>query len=132
MATIRARVNADGTCKFHVQVRMSGFPARTASLPTLRQVQRWAKTIEATMTDGRPFRDVEARGRTLGEALSYGVRFAWPVTAVARSVPSVDVSIFHVNVPSAVKCCTMRMSSRVPLAILSVDQVHTCLPQRSR
>jgi hypothetical protein len=34
MATIRERVNADGTRKFHVQVRMSGFPARTASLPT--------------------------------------------------------------------------------------------------
>lgn len=40
MATIRERVNADRTRKLHAQVRMSGFPARTASLPTRRQAER--------------------------------------------------------------------------------------------
>jgi len=45
--------------------------------------------------------------------LPRGSRFAWPVTAVAQCVPSVDVSIVHVIVLSAVKCCTMRVSTRV-------------------
>ena len=69
MATIREPVNADGTRKLQVRVRVSGFPARTASLPTCRQAQRWAKTVEATMIEGRHFRDVEGRGRTLGEGI---------------------------------------------------------------
>jgi integrase len=64
MPTVRERCG-----KFHVQVRMSGYPARTASFPTKRQAERWAKTIEADMIEGRHFRSVEARRRTLAEAI---------------------------------------------------------------
>lgn len=70
MATIRERGKVDGTRAFHVQVRMAGFPARTASFPTKRQAERWAKTIEAEMIEGRHFRSVEARRRTLAEAIA--------------------------------------------------------------
>jgi integrase len=69
MATIRERAKADGTRVFHVQVRMSGFPARTASFPSKRQAERWAKTIEADMIEGKHFRSVEARRRTLAAAI---------------------------------------------------------------
>jgi integrase len=55
---------------FHVQVRMTGFPSRTASFPTKRQAERWAKTIEAEMIEGRHFRSAEARRRTLGAAIA--------------------------------------------------------------
>ena len=48
---------------------MSGFPTRTASFPTRRMAERWAKTIEADMIEGRHFRSVEARRRTLGETI---------------------------------------------------------------
>ena len=48
---------------------MNGFPTRTASFPTRRMAERWAKTIEADMIEGRHFRSVEARRRTLGEAI---------------------------------------------------------------
>jgi integrase len=69
VATIRERAKADGSPVFHVQVRQHGFPARTASFPTRRQAERWAKTIEAEMIEGRHFRHVEARRRTLAEAI---------------------------------------------------------------
>jgi len=69
MPTIRERAKADGTRIFHVQVRMAGFPARTASFPTRRQAERWAKTIEADMIEGKHFRSVEARRRTVAEAI---------------------------------------------------------------
>jgi integrase len=69
MATIRERAKADGTRAFHVQVRMAGFPARTASFSSKRQSERWAKTIEAEMIEGRHFRSVEARRRTLADAI---------------------------------------------------------------
>lgn len=64
MPTIRERGG-----RFHVQVRMNGFPSRTASFPTRRQAERWAKTVEAEMIEGKHFRSVEARRRTLGEAI---------------------------------------------------------------
>ncbi len=64
MPTIRERKG-----RFHVQVRMSGFPSRTASFPTRRQAERWAKTIEAEMIEGKHFRSVESRRRTLADAI---------------------------------------------------------------
>jgi hypothetical protein len=69
MATIRERVKADGTRIFHVQVRMTGFPARTASFPTRRQAERGSKTIEADMIEGKHFRNAEARRRSVAEAI---------------------------------------------------------------
>lgn len=64
MPTIRERSG-----KFHVQIRMAGYPARTASFPTRRLAERWAKTIEAEMIEGKHFRSVEARRRTLADAI---------------------------------------------------------------
>jgi len=69
MAAIRERVRGDGARTFHVQVRMRGFPARTATFPNRRQAERWAKTVEAEMIEGRHFRNAEARRRTLAEAI---------------------------------------------------------------
>ena len=69
MATIRERAKGDGTRAFHVQVRMAGYPARTASFSSKRQAERWAKTVEAEMIEGRHFRSVEARRRTLADAI---------------------------------------------------------------
>lgn len=69
MASIRERRKANGERVFHVQVRLSGYPARTASMPTKRAAERWAKTIEAEMIEGKHFRHAEARRRTLGEAI---------------------------------------------------------------
>jgi len=50
-------------------------PARTASFPT-RLAERWAKTIEADMIEGKHFRSVEARRRTLAEARRHTVVIA--------------------------------------------------------
>jgi integrase len=68
MPTIRERAKADGTRIFHVQLRLAGFPARTASFPTRRHAERWAKTVEAEMIEGKHLRNVEARRRTLADA----------------------------------------------------------------
>jgi len=64
MPTIRKRGK-----RFQAQIRMSGFPTRTASFPTLRLAERWGTKIEADMIEGRHFRGVEARRRTLAEAI---------------------------------------------------------------
>jgi integrase len=72
MATIRERRKTTGgqtVAVFQVQVRMSGFPSRNETFPTKRLAERWAKTVEAEMIEGRHFRNVEARRRTLAEAI---------------------------------------------------------------
>lgn len=69
MATIRERQKADGSSVFHAQVRQAGFPARTASFPTRRLAERWAKTVEADMIEGRHFRTSESRRRSVAAAI---------------------------------------------------------------
>jgi integrase len=62
-------MSRDGIASYHVQVRVTGFPSRTASFKNLRQAQRWGATVEAQMIEGRHFRGTEARRHTLGEAI---------------------------------------------------------------
>lgn len=69
MPTIRERVKANGIRVFQVQVRVAGFPSRTASLRTRRDAERWAKTIEAEMIEGKHFRNAESRRRTVAESI---------------------------------------------------------------
>jgi hypothetical protein len=104
MATIRELVNAEGTRTLHVQVRVRGFPARTASLPTRRQAERWAKTVEATMIKGTHFRDIEGRGRTLGEGIDRYLR--------AEVLKKRAGSIWRVDLPWRKGLNTMPASAR--------------------
>lgn len=69
MASIRERTKANGERVYHVQVRMSGFPARTASFSTRRSAERWARSVEVEMDEGKHFRTAEARRRTLAAAI---------------------------------------------------------------
>lgn len=78
MAAIRERVKSDGTRVFHVQVRMAGFPARTASFRTRAAAKKWAITVEAEMIEGRHFRSIEARRRSLGDAIDRYIRDELP------------------------------------------------------
>jgi integrase len=91
VASIRERKNRDGSVVFHAQVRMSGFPARTASFPSRRLAERWATTIEAEMIEGKHFRSVEARRRTVKEAID---RYLKEVVPLKR-----DGSMSRVNLP---------------------------------
>jgi integrase len=70
LATIRARKDKQGTMHFHVQVRMLGYPSRTATFPTRRMAERWAATVEAEMIEGRHFKNAGARRHTLSEAIN--------------------------------------------------------------
>src|SRR5262245_27175579 len=69
MAAIRERKKRDGSSVYHVQVRQAGFPTRTATFPTRRLAERWAKTVEASMIEGKHFRHSESRRRTVAEAI---------------------------------------------------------------
>ncbi len=69
MAAIRERRKADGTTVYHVQIRMTGFPARTASFRSKALAKKWATTVEAEMIEGKHFRSTESRRRSVADAI---------------------------------------------------------------
>jgi integrase len=85
VATIRERLDKHGKPRFHVQVRIAGFPARTNSFKTERLAKRWATTIEAEMIEGRAFRNVEARRRSFADAIDRYVKEIVPAKRDART-----------------------------------------------
>ncbi|MHB1815241.1 MAG: tyrosine-type recombinase/integrase [Steroidobacteraceae bacterium] len=68
MANIRER-RRGGKPVFQAQIRMGGYPSRTGTFPTRRMAERWAKTVEAEMIEGKHFQSVQARRRTLADAI---------------------------------------------------------------
>lgn len=69
MATITKRVNGNDTTSYKAQVRMAGYPTRTASFKTERAAKRWVATIEAAMIEGRHFRGASGRRHSLDDAI---------------------------------------------------------------
>jgi integrase len=55
MASITKRENANGTVSWKVQVRIEGYPARTASHKTERAAKRWTATVKAAGITGLVF-----------------------------------------------------------------------------
>ncbi|MEO8716702.1 MAG: site-specific integrase [Burkholderiales bacterium] len=62
MSTIRERNG-----KHHVQVRLAGFPAQSASFDRKTDAKAWAAKTETAMRDGRHFPSREAKRHTLAE-----------------------------------------------------------------
>ncbi len=67
MATIRKRVNGDGSSSFQVQVRLKGFPPTVGHFAKLRDAKHWAEKTETAMREGRHFPERQAAQRTLAE-----------------------------------------------------------------
>src|SRR5258708_32620426 len=62
MPTVRERNG-----KFHVQVRLSGFPPQSASFARKTDAKAWAAQTESAMRDGRHFPMREAKRHTLAQ-----------------------------------------------------------------
>jgi integrase len=68
MANIREYTGKRGK-RFQVQVRIAGFPPRNGTFPNRRMAERWAKTVEAEMIEGRHSRSAGAYRHTVAEAI---------------------------------------------------------------
>lgn len=64
--------------KYQARVRMKGHAPRSATFDRLTDAKKWAATIEAAITEGRHFKTVEAKRRTLGELIDRYVRHVLP------------------------------------------------------
>jgi integrase len=73
MATIERRPQRDGTPQYRVKIRLGGWPARTATFPTLAAARRWAQTTEGALRARRYVPLPAAARLTLADLLTrYG------------------------------------------------------------
>lgn len=70
MASIRKRINKDGSTSYRADVRLKGFPAQRATFSRLTDAKKWAKHVESAIEEGRYFKTTEARKHTLAEAIT--------------------------------------------------------------
>jgi integrase len=68
MATITKRVGKTGT-KYHVKIRLTGYPAQSASFDRLTDARDWASDTEADMRAGRHFKTSEAKRHTFDDVV---------------------------------------------------------------
>lgn len=98
---------------------MAGFPARTASFPTKRAAERWAKTVEAEMIEGKHFRNSAARRRTLGAAID---RYLLEEVPKKR-----DGSMHHVRLPWWKEHAgNVKLAEVTPADRQGCDAAHVC------
>ncbi len=69
MAYIQERKNKNGTIGYRVQVRLKGYPLKTATFSKKTDARRWAQKVETKLRENRHFPDWKKETRTLGEAI---------------------------------------------------------------
>ena len=67
MATIEPRKTADGTVTYRTKVRLKGFPEECATFKRKSDAVQWARSIEASMIEGRYGQTSEAKRHTFSE-----------------------------------------------------------------
>jgi integrase len=66
MATIRERTDSTGRKRYRAMVRLKGFQDEYATFDRKTDARRWAQKTEAAMKEGRHFKSVLSKTRTLG------------------------------------------------------------------
>jgi len=78
MATIQKRKQKDGTTAFHVRIRKRGCPLQCGTFSNISKAKEFIQRIEASMTEGRYLKTVEAKKHTLGELIDRYLRDVLP------------------------------------------------------
>jgi integrase len=69
MATIEERTSKSGETTYRVKIRLKGEKPQEATFKRKSDAKKWAGSIEAAIREGRHFRCVEAKRRTLAELI---------------------------------------------------------------
>ena len=64
MASIRKRLNKDGTPSYRADVRLKRFPPQRATFARLTDAKRWARNTESAIQENRYFKTTESRKHT--------------------------------------------------------------------
>ena len=78
MASIRKRINKDGSTSYRVDVRLKGFPPQRATFSRLTDAKNWGKNTESAIKENRYFKTAEAQKHTLGDLIDRYIRDVLP------------------------------------------------------
>lgn len=69
MATITKRTGVNGI-RYHVKIRLAGYPAQSASFERLTDARKWASDTEADIRAGRHFKASESKRHTFADVVA--------------------------------------------------------------
>lgn len=78
MATIERRTDSQGHVSYRAKVRIQGAPAQSATFKRKTDAQKWAKSTEAAIHEGRYLPATEARKHTLADLIDRYAREVLP------------------------------------------------------
>ena len=80
MASIRKRINKDGTASYRVDIRLKGHPAERATFKRLTDAKAWIQNTESAIREGRYFKTRESQKHTVSDMLDRYQREVVPLT----------------------------------------------------
>jgi integrase len=80
MASIRKRINKDGTASYRVDIRLKGHPAERATFKRLTDAKAWIQNTESAIREGRYFKARESQKHTVSDMLDRYQREVVPLT----------------------------------------------------
>jgi len=78
MATIKEKTTGNGKKSFHVRIRLKGQPLQCGTFPNISKAREWIQRTEASIKEGRYFKDAEAKKHTLGQLVDRYIRDVLP------------------------------------------------------
>ncbi len=78
MASIKERTDKDGKTRYHVQIRIKGFPPQNGTFKRKTDADRWIQQMESSIREGRHFKTTESKKHTLGQLIDRYIRDVLP------------------------------------------------------
>jgi len=79
MANIEKRKSKNGTISYRAKVRIKGFPSQSATFDRKSDAKEWSQSIEASMREGRYFKNRESKKHTLSEIIDRYIEEIMPL-----------------------------------------------------
>lgn len=79
MANIEKRKSKNGTISYRAKVRIKGFPSQSATFDRKSDAKEWSQSIEASMREGRYFKNRESKKHTLSEIIDRYIEEIMPM-----------------------------------------------------
>jgi integrase len=78
MARIKTRTATDGTPRYTAEIRLKGYPAQSATFKRKTDANKWIKTTESAILEGRHFKTTEAKKHTLADLVDRYIKDVLP------------------------------------------------------
>jgi len=94
MARIIERLAKDGTKRYAATVRLKGYPIQSATFKRKTDANKWIQDTESAIREGRHFKTVEAKKRTIADAINRYIKDVLPTKPKLQSDQTTQLEWF--------------------------------------